>query len=208
MTRKTATGHIRRQTSGRLQGNQDEGCEECRGVALAIYFVLGGKPYYPGAVFTFLFAAGSVPLERWLAARPPLAGKISPAARMSTVMIASGLLALPVALPVLPAAALHSVPLQKINYDLAEAGRARRPRVSRAARPAAQPHRDHHGELRRGRRGRSLRCRLRPAPGLVRAEQFLALGTAACRRHSGDRHRHGSRVPAPGICQRPPGRYL
>src|ERR1019366_7836683 len=71
MTRKTATGHIRRQTSGRLQGNQDEGCEECRGVALAIYFVLGGKPYYPGAVFTFLFAAGSVPLERWLAARPP-----------------------------------------------------------------------------------------------------------------------------------------
>src|ERR1019366_54689 len=125
MTRKTATGHIRRQTSGRLQGNQDEGCEECRGVALAIYFVLGGKPYYPGAVFTFLFAAGSVPLERWLAARRPLAGKISPAARMSTVMIASGLLALPVALPValpgLPAAALHSVPLQKINYDLAEA---------------------------------------------------------------------------------------
>src|ERR1035441_7947610 len=117
MTRKTATGHLRRQTSGRRQGDQDEGCEECRGVALAIYFVLGGKPYYPGAVFTFLFAAGSVPLERWLAARRPLAGKISPAARMSTVMIASGLLAL----PVLPAAALHSVPLQKINYDLAEA---------------------------------------------------------------------------------------
>ena len=37
---------------------------------IALQFVLGGKAYYPGAVFTFLLAAGCVPLERRLAARP------------------------------------------------------------------------------------------------------------------------------------------
>ncbi len=96
-------------------------------VTLVAYFALGGKPYYPGAVFTFLFAAGSVPLERWLAARPRPAGKsIRPAARkvpaaaVAGAMIVSGLLTLPAALPVLPASALRTVPLQKINYDLAE----------------------------------------------------------------------------------------
>jgi hypothetical protein len=35
-------------------------------------------------------------------------------------MVLSGLASLPVAVPVLPASVLHSVPLQKINYDLAE----------------------------------------------------------------------------------------
>ena len=35
-------------------------------------------------------------------------------------MVAGAALAAPVALPVLPARALHTVPLQKINYDLAE----------------------------------------------------------------------------------------
>jgi Dolichyl-phosphate-mannose-protein mannosyltransferase len=45
----------------------------CLGIAaivvIVIFFVLGGKPYYPGGIFTFLLAAGSVPLERWLTAR-------------------------------------------------------------------------------------------------------------------------------------------
>ena len=35
-------------------------------------------------------------------------------------MVAGAVLAAPVALPVLPARALHTVPLQKINYDLGE----------------------------------------------------------------------------------------
>ena len=42
-------------------------------IVLGLFLVLGGKPYYPGAVFTVLLAAGSVPLERRLlaaAARP------------------------------------------------------------------------------------------------------------------------------------------
>ncbi len=40
---------------------------------IALQFVLGGKAYYPGAAFTFLLAAGCVPLERRLAARTPRA---------------------------------------------------------------------------------------------------------------------------------------
>ncbi len=123
---------------------------------IALQFVLGGKAYYPGAAFTFLLAAGCVPLERrlaartrpartrparaplartgparaplartWLARRTPLARAwlalpIKPAALAGAAMVAGAVLAAPVALPVLPARALHTVPLQKINYDLAE----------------------------------------------------------------------------------------
>jgi hypothetical protein len=89
-------------------------------VAIALQFVLGGKAYYPGGAFTFLFAAGSVPLEQWLAARRPLARGIKPAVATGAAMLAGAVLAAPVALSVLPARALHTVPLQKINYDLAE----------------------------------------------------------------------------------------
>jgi hypothetical protein len=88
-------------------------------VAIGLFFILGGKPYYPGAVFTFLFAAGSVPLERRLAARPAARGIRRPV-RAGIAMIVASLVALPVVLPVLPARALHTVPLQDLNYDLAE----------------------------------------------------------------------------------------
>jgi Dolichyl-phosphate-mannose-protein mannosyltransferase len=89
-------------------------------IAIALQFVLGGKPYYPGAAFTFLLAAGSVPLERRLAARRPLARRIRPATAVGAAMLAGAVVAAPIALPVLPARALHTVPLQKINYDLGE----------------------------------------------------------------------------------------
>ena len=90
-------------------------------IVIVIFFALGGKPYYPGGIFTFLFAAGSVPLERRLAARPRvLAGRLPRAAVTGTVMVVLGAAALPVLLPVLPARVLHTVPLQNINYDLAE----------------------------------------------------------------------------------------
>jgi Dolichyl-phosphate-mannose-protein mannosyltransferase len=89
-------------------------------IAIAAQFVLGGKAYYPGAVYTFLLAAGCVPAERWLAARRPLAGRIRPAAVLAGAMLAGAVIAGPVTLPVLPAGALHTVAVQKINYDLGE----------------------------------------------------------------------------------------
>jgi hypothetical protein len=95
---------------------------------IALQFVLGGKAYYPGAAFTFLLAAGCVPLERRLARRRTdraprgrLGGRrIAPAFRAGTAMVVSAALAAPGILPVLPARVLHTVPLQKINYDLGE----------------------------------------------------------------------------------------
>ena len=87
---------------------------------LAVIFVLGGKPQYSGAVYTFPFAAGSVPLEHWLSARSPLGGRIAVVPLMTVAVLASASLALPLALPVLPASTLHTVPLQKINCDLGE----------------------------------------------------------------------------------------
>jgi hypothetical protein len=97
----------------------------CLGIAavfvIVVFFVLGGKPYYPGGIFSFLFAAGSVPLERRLAARKPvLGGRLPRAAVTGTVMVVLGAAVLPILLPVLPARVLHTVPLQKMNYDLAE----------------------------------------------------------------------------------------
>ena len=87
---------------------------------LVLQFILGGKPYYPGGIYVFLFAAGAVPAGARLAALPPLGGRVSRLAARMTVIVAAGAIGALVALPLLPAAALHTVPLQKINYDLAE----------------------------------------------------------------------------------------
>jgi len=71
-------------------------------------FVLGGKGYYPGGVYTFCFAAGATALSgRALRGR---AGLYCAAAAVSAV----------IALPLLPAAALARFPVQKVNYDLGE----------------------------------------------------------------------------------------
>jgi Dolichyl-phosphate-mannose-protein mannosyltransferase len=88
-------------------------------IAIGLQFVLGGKPYYPGAVFTFLFAASAVPLEHWLARRRRVWG-LRPAVGVALAMLVGGVLAVPVTLAALPARTLHTVPLQKINYDLGE----------------------------------------------------------------------------------------
>jgi hypothetical protein len=89
-------------------------------MVIALQFVLGGKAYYPGAAFTFLLAAGCVPLERRLVGRAGQARRITPAVLAGAAMVTGAVLAAPVALPVLPAQAMHAVPLQKINYDLGE----------------------------------------------------------------------------------------
>jgi hypothetical protein len=87
---------------------------------IVLHFVLGGKAYYPGAAFTFLLAAGCVPLERRLVAHAPRARRITPVILAGAAMVAGAVLSAPVALPVLPARTLHTIPVQKINYDLGE----------------------------------------------------------------------------------------
>jgi Dolichyl-phosphate-mannose-protein mannosyltransferase len=89
-------------------------------IAIVLQFILGGKAYYPGGAYTFLLATGCIPLERWLATHGPFGGKIQPAVAAVAVLLASAAVIVPVAIPVLPARVLHTVPLQRINYDLAE----------------------------------------------------------------------------------------
>jgi 4-amino-4-deoxy-L-arabinose transferase-like glycosyltransferase len=71
-------------------------------------FVLGGKAYYPGGVYTFLFAAGAAALSR------------RPLRWRPAVYCVAGAVSALIALPVLPAAALARYPVQKINYDIGE----------------------------------------------------------------------------------------
>ena len=95
-------------------------------IAITLQFILGGKPYYSGGAYVFLLAAGCTAIEVRLAAgRQARAGR--PARRhgltaglVTSLMLVSCAATLPAALPLLPASALRTVPLQKINYDLAE----------------------------------------------------------------------------------------
>ncbi|HUY17152.1 MAG TPA: glycosyltransferase family 39 protein [Acidimicrobiales bacterium] len=89
-------------------------------VVLVLQFILGGKPYYAGGVFVLLFAAGAVAVERrWEERRARGLRSIGPRSTMAALVV-SGVLTVPLAIPVLPARTLHSIALQKINYDLAE----------------------------------------------------------------------------------------
>ncbi len=75
---------------------------------IAAQFVLGGKGYYPGGIYTFCFAAGATAL----AGRPPR--------RRATRYVAAAAVSAVISLPLLPAAALARFPVQKVNYDLGE----------------------------------------------------------------------------------------
>jgi 4-amino-4-deoxy-L-arabinose transferase-like glycosyltransferase len=86
---------------------------------ILLQFILGGKPYYSGGAYTFLLAAGSVPAARWLFPRPGAAWRSWRRVPLVAGAVAT-LAAVPIAIPVLPAAVLRTVPLQNINYDLAE----------------------------------------------------------------------------------------
>jgi hypothetical protein len=83
-------------------------------ITLVLFFLAGGKPYYAGGIYTFLFAAGAIPIERRLARHTLRPARVATALALTTAVGAA------IAVPLLPAAALATVPLQKINYDLAE----------------------------------------------------------------------------------------
>jgi hypothetical protein len=88
-------------------------------LTIVVQFILGGKPYYSGGAYTFLLAAGSVPAARWLFPGSGTAGRSWRLGPLIAGAVAT-LVAVPIAIPVLPAALLRTVPLQNINYDLAE----------------------------------------------------------------------------------------
>jgi len=101
-------------------------------------FVLGGKTYYPGGIYTFLFAAGAVSVTAGVRYRRfchrcafrrgvcnrgafhQRAPGSRPARRRIAVYCLGAAVASLISLPVLPAAALARFPVQKINYDLGE----------------------------------------------------------------------------------------
>jgi hypothetical protein len=85
-------------------------------LALTIAVVIGDRPYFLFPMYTALFAAGAVAFERRLTE-----GRARWSRRAAVgVLVVGGLLAVPVALPVLPASVLRTVPLQAVNYDLGE----------------------------------------------------------------------------------------
>jgi 4-amino-4-deoxy-L-arabinose transferase-like glycosyltransferase len=103
------------------------------GVAYLVLYVLigitiGDRPYYLAPLYGVLFAAGSIVgsevvagVRRFWSTRRPGRRLVWRSTRRATVfVIAAGMLDLAVALPVLPAHWLHTVPLQKINYNLGE----------------------------------------------------------------------------------------
>jgi Dolichyl-phosphate-mannose-protein mannosyltransferase len=80
------------------------------GIVVA-YFVLGGKSYYALPVLVFALAVGAVPLDRWATRRRLVAA--------GTVFVTTGLVVLPLALPVLPlhTAVRHGVVKARSDYQ-------------------------------------------------------------------------------------------
>jgi 4-amino-4-deoxy-L-arabinose transferase-like glycosyltransferase len=94
----------------------------------ALLVFMGDRPYYLAPLDVVLMAAGSLVTvdviagrRRFFAAEPPKRRLVwrSPGAAFAFVLVTSALL-LPIALPILPARVLATVPLQKINYNLGE----------------------------------------------------------------------------------------
>ena len=169
-------------------------------MVITLQFVLGGKAYYPGGAFTFLLAAGCVPLERRLTARTPRARRITPAilaggghggrrgaGRAGGAVCAAG-----------PRAAHRAAAEDQLrprrDDRLAEAGGADRPGVPTPCRPrSGRGPRSWPATTARRERSTAM-VPGRPAAGLQRRQQLLALGAAARRRLGGYR---GERRPGP-----------
>jgi len=85
-------------------------------VVLAVVFIAtGGKPYYLGGMFAVLVGAGAQPALGWLRRGRPAAR-----AAVLAAAFALTLTALPLTLPVVPAADLHDTPIVAVNYDAGE----------------------------------------------------------------------------------------
>ncbi len=90
--------------------------------------VIADRPYYLGPLYLALFGAGAIVTgevvqgsRRFFSPTQPSRRLLwrSPRAAIAWILVL-GVLFLPMALPILPAHWLHTVPLQKINYNLGE----------------------------------------------------------------------------------------
>ena len=142
-------------------------------VLCVLVLATGGQPYYTAPLVLALFAAGSIPTVRWLAARPGRRAAFGVAFTASVIV--SGL----VALPLLPVPVLAATPdrghqpgdqrpdrLARVRA----AGRRRPPRAY-GGRDQARGH--HHRQLRGGGSARPVRRPVRPAGGVQRAQRAL-----------------------------------
>jgi hypothetical protein len=85
-------------------------------LALTFAIVIGDRPYFLAPMYTALLAAGAVAFEWRLTEGHALLSRRTAV----VVLLVGGLISLPVGLPLLPASALATVPLQSLNYDLGE----------------------------------------------------------------------------------------
>lgn len=67
----------------------------CYLVVLGVFIVQGGKPYYLAAIYPFLFAAGGIAIEEWLARRWMRAALVA-------AIFLGGVLTAPLGIPLLP----------------------------------------------------------------------------------------------------------
>jgi hypothetical protein len=81
---------------------------------IAALLVTAGQAYYPAGMYVALYAAGGVAVERWLARRPAGAYR-----QVVATLLISGVVALPIALPVLPPDVAEPV-LAAVNPDALE----------------------------------------------------------------------------------------
>ncbi len=85
-------------------------------VLVIVFTVTGGKPYYLGAMFPVLLAAGAQPAVGW--ARR---GRARPrTGLLAAALILTPLITIPVALPAVPVADLHRTSIVAVNYDAGE----------------------------------------------------------------------------------------
>ena len=85
-------------------------------VLVIVLTVTGGKPYYLGAMFPVLLAAGAQPAVDWARrGRARLRTGLLVAA-----LILTPLITIPVALPAVPVADLHRTSIVAVNYDAGE----------------------------------------------------------------------------------------
>jgi len=81
----------------------------CYLILIVVVAVLRGQPYYVGPLYTVLFAAGGLALERGLRGRSARGVRATVAAMLGLAVLSS-----PFALPVLPAHTLRDTPLEEV----------------------------------------------------------------------------------------------